>query len=93
MHYRTVLLNYLDEPVKFLLWTFPEIISFVIPLFTCLFLGSLIMGCLIGLLLFFLYRFIRQKVGHGGVKAFLYWYLPTPTSSICMPSYQREWIA
>ena len=88
------LLNYLDQPARFLFFTIDEFIVLLVPLM----LGFWMMWALTGALCsfggFILLRIMKKQAGESNFRQSLYWYLPTSSNQmkIVIPSYIRELI-
>jgi type IV conjugative transfer system protein TraL len=91
---RHVILNYVDTPLKFLLWTKGEIGLFLFPAFAGLFFNQFILGLVVSFLNYRLFKIYQQKFGRDQFQAVCYWFLPHVPKKIPAfpPSYIREYI-
>lgn len=94
MEQNHVLLNHLDKPARFLLFTFDEFLCLGAPTFTGMVMQWFVTGFLMGLGFYFGLRFLKKQFPHGNLRKILYWYLPNGHKAfrIKVPSYVREWI-
>ncbi len=91
---RHVILNHVDTPLKFLLWTKGEIALFLLPAFLGLSFNQFIMGLVVSFLNYRLFKIYKEKFGKDQFQAVCYWFLPhTPKKLPAIPpSYIREYI-
>jgi len=91
---RHVILNYVDSPVKWLVWTTGEVCLFLAPLFGGLFFNQLIAGCIISFLNYRVFKWYCRQFGKDQLQAVCYWYLPHAAKRYpaIPPSYIREYI-
>lgn len=90
---RHVILNYVDTPLKILLWTVDEILMLIGPAFLGLIIDQFILGMLISVVYFWGYKRYQRKFGKGQFQAVRYWYLPTSRSFKWLPpSYVQEYL-
>lgn len=90
---RHFILNYVDTPLRLLLWTVPEILMLIGPFFLGLILEQLTLGFVTSILYFYGYKKYQQKFGKGQFHAVKYWYFPTDGRFKTLPaSYLREYI-
>lgn len=88
-NHRHVILNHVDSPLKFLLWTAGEMGMLIAPALIGLFADELMMGLAISGLNFMVNRSYKKRFGKGQLESVLYWYLPSgflkkiPASCIC----------
>ena len=71
------LLNHLDEPVRFLFFTFSEFIVLLIPFMFGLFMDRMMFGLITGIVLYQLLRLIGKSFGGATLRQIAYWFLPT----------------
>lgn len=86
--------QYIDEPVKFIIWTVDEVLAFIVPvgLATAVF-NQPLMGLLVASLLCFGLRKVKGEQGHYFMFHLMYWLLPdTKQLKATPPSYVRELI-
>lgn len=90
---RHVILNHVDSPLKWLVWTTGEVCLFVAPLFLGLFFNQLIAGCIISFVNFRLSKVYKQRFGKEQLQAVSYWFLPHAFKRYpaIPPSYIREY--
>ncbi len=89
-----IILQHLDDPLRFLNWTIDEASAFGLPVFFGIGVDYPLYGLGIGIGCFFGLKKIKQKFGLESLKHALYWYLPKikkklPTTP---PSHVREYI-
>lgn len=86
--------QHLDEPLKFLLWTMDEIISFALPFALLTFLyNQVLIGGAIGAALVYGLKKLKGEQGHYYLFNLIYWYLPPLTKmKVTPPSHLRELI-
>lgn len=91
---RHVILNHVDTPLKFLLWTKGEIGLFLAPAFGGLFLDQFILGLCVSFLNYRLSKIYQRKFGRDQFQAVCYWFLPhTPGKLPAIPpSFVRGYI-
>lgn len=90
---RHVMLNHVDTPLKLLLWTVPEILMMIVPFFLGLMLEQLLMGLLVSIAYFYIYKKYQRKFGKGQFQVVNYWYFPTGKRFKTLPpSYLREYL-
>lgn len=94
MEKENMLLNRLDQPLRFLGIHKDEAVALVVPLLGGLFLGWILCGfcCGIGLVVFL--RTLKSRHEGASLIHGLYWHLPTPRNllKLKVPSYVREYI-
>ncbi len=88
------LLNYLDAPVRFLIFTIPEALSLVVPFCWGIVLQKFWLGALGGFVAFSLVRLIAQRFSVQDFRGLVYWYFPTRPKAYQLPvmSYIREYL-
>ena len=86
------LLNHLDEPVRFLFFTFGEFIVLLVPFMFGMFMNCMMLGLLTGLFLHQLLRFVGRSFGGANLRQIVYWFLPTTKNMLQLniPSCVRE---
>lgn len=90
---RHVILNYVDSPLKILLWTVPELLMLVMPILFGLMVDQLTLGIAVIFLYFWASKKYRQHFGKGQFHAVKYWYFPKDRRFKALPpSYIREYI-
>ena len=70
----------LEEPGKFLIFTFDDVIAFAVPVVVGWLSKQLIVGFVVGLILYSLWKRIKGEGGLIRVKAAVYWFLPCEVS-------------
>ena len=94
MEPKHVLLNHLDQPVRFLYFTLDEAIT----LLGSFLLGGLmnkpLCGVIVGILLAVALNKIKKFNQDCNITQMFYWYLPTSTKAyrLYIPSYVREFL-
>ncbi len=90
---RHVILNYVDTPLRFLLWTVHEIIMLVAPCFLGLIIDQFVLGICTSIAYFWIYKKYKRRFGKGQFQAVRYWYFPNDRRLKGIPpSYRREYI-
>lgn len=90
---RHIILNYVDTPLRLLLWTVPEILMMIGPFFLGLLLEQLSLGVLVSIGYFYVCKKYQQRFGKGQFHAVQYWYFPTSRRFQSLPSsYLREYL-
>jgi type IV conjugative transfer system protein TraL len=86
------LLNHLDDPMRFLFFTLDEFFVLAIPLFVGMFMGQMLSGALVSLILYQVLKRIKKAFKNAGFRQLTYWFLPTKktTFKVYVPSYYRE---
>ena len=94
-HDQHYLLNYLDQPSRFLFFTMDEFIALASPLLTGMILGWMITGFIGSLCGYGILKFLKSKFKGGTLRHAMYWYLPTSRKQmkVYIPSYVREYIS
>ncbi len=88
-----VILNTVDTPLKILFWTVPELLMWVVPLFTGLMLNQVMLGALTSLLYVWGAKHYRRHFAKGNFQAVKYWFLPTDRRLKTLPpSFIREYL-
>lgn len=92
---RHVILNHVDSPLKILVWTTGELALFLMPLFLGLFFNHLILGVMVSITNYRLFKIYREKFGKDQFQAVCYWFLPHQVKRYptIPPSYIRHYIA
>lgn len=90
-----MLLNRLDQPLRFLGVHKDEAIVLILPLLGGLFLGWIVCGFCCGIGLLSALRALKAKNEGSSLIHALYWHLPTPRKllKLNVPSHIREYIA
>jgi len=86
--------QYLDEPVRIILWPIDELICFLVP-FLILFWGfdQILLGVATGIALVLGLRKLKGEQGHYFLYSVMYWYLPAMVRFKSTPaSYYREFL-
>jgi len=88
------ILKHINKPSKIIFWDMDEALSFLVPFSLLCVTGKILWGFVVGSLVFWLLKAIKQRVGISSVSHAAYWYLPTPQSrfKIHISSYKREYI-
>ncbi len=89
-----IILQHLDDPLRFLHWTIDEAVAIVGPIMFCFAIDYPIYGlisgggCLYGL------KTLKKRFGLESLKHALYWYLPKSKKKLptIPPSHIREYI-
>ena len=84
--------QHLDTPLKIILWTWDELLAFLVP-FTSLFwlLNSPISAVVCGVAMVALLKKIKGEEGHYFIAHLAYWYLPPLVKyKATPPSHVRE---
>ena len=86
--------QYLDNPMKIILWTLDELLLFLIPfLVLMLAFGSPITGLVVGGLSMMGMKWVKGSQGHYFIYNLMYWYLPPVfLMSKTPPSHIRAYI-
>lgn len=90
-----VLLNRLDQPLRFLGVHKDEAVVLMVPILGGLFLGWVLCGFVCGIGLLASLRSLKAKNEGSSLIHAMYWHLPTPRNmlKLSVPSYVREYIA
>ncbi len=89
-----MILNHLDSPLRFLLWTPGEIVMYLGPIFLGVALDQLLLGTIITTLNIWANRQYKRRFGKGQLHAVLYWFLPHQKRRLpgIPPSYVRAYL-
>jgi len=89
-----IILQHLDDPLRFLHWTVDEAIAIVVPIFFCFAIDHAIYGIFGAGGSFFLLKYIKKKFGLESLKHVLYWFLPKSEKKLpnSPASHIREYI-
>lgn len=89
-----MLLNRLDQPLRFLGVHKDEAVALMIPLLGGLFMGWVLCGFCCGMGLLSCLRALKSKNEGSSLVHALYWHLPTPQNllKLNVPSHVREYI-
>ena len=89
-----VLLNRLDQPLRFLGIHKDEAVALLVPILGGLFLGWVLCGFVCGIGLLASLRALKSKNEGSSLIHAMYWHLPTPRNilKLPIPSYIREYI-
>ena len=90
-----ILLNRLDQPLRFLGIHKDEAVALMVPILGGLFLGWVLCGFCCGIGLLTVLRTLKAKNEGSSLIHAMYWHLPTPRKmlKLSVPSYVREYIA
>lgn len=66
----------LEEPSRFLIFTFDDVLAFAVPMVVGWLGKQLILGLVVGLICYSLWKRVKGEGGLASVKAALYWFLP-----------------
>lgn len=83
--------RYIDDPPQFLIWDIDEVVIFAAFIGIGMMAGVLTIMIVIGIILSFLLKKIKQKASDGMLLHILYWYGIQPIKG-CPPTYNREFI-
>ncbi len=88
------ILQYLDNPIRYGLWTADEISILFVPIFLALGFDLGFVGLLIGAGGYYVLRSFKKNVPGGLLRHAIYWYLPNSLRNHpnTPPSYVREFI-
>lgn len=90
---RHLILNFLDSPLKILLWTKGEWLLIFVPFLLGVVLNIFFLGVLCSLISIFVIRFFKKHFGKGQLQAVMYWYLPSSSKMQNLPlSYIKEYL-
>jgi type IV conjugative transfer system protein TraL len=90
---RHVILNYVDTPLRFLLWTVHEIVMLVVPCFIGIIIDHFVLGVTVSVIYFWGYKKYKRRFGKGQFQAVRYWYFPLERRFKAIPpSFRREYI-
>jgi conjugal transfer pilus assembly protein TraL len=85
--------KYLDEPPKFLLWTYPQFVCLCAPFLLGLMIKQMLWGLLVSVILMWVLRQCKQMFKDVNVMSLLYWHLPHQKIFQNLPqSYIREYL-
>jgi type IV conjugative transfer system protein TraL len=90
---RHVILNTVDTPLKYLIWTKGELGLFILPIAGGLFCGQFVAGLVLSFIHYRLFKIYRERFGRDQLQAVCYWFLPpTPSKYPAIPvSWIREY--
>jgi hypothetical protein len=91
---RHVILNCVDAPLKYLIWTKAEIGMFLAPALMGLMLKQSILGLIVSFLNYRLFKLYQERFGKDQFQAVWYWFLPHRKKQLpaIPPSYGRHYI-
>lgn len=90
---RHVILNHVDSPLKYVLWTKGEILLYLIPIFIGLFCDQLTLGIISSGINIFFNREYKKRFGKGQFQAVKYWFFPAGRAFMSLPpSHIREYL-
>lgn len=91
---RHVILNCVDAPLKILIWTKGEVLLLVLPALVGLMLRHSILGLLLSVLNYRLFKLYQERFGKDQFQAVCYWFFPHNQKQLpaIPPSYIREYI-
>lgn len=91
---RHVILNTVDAPLKILIWTKGEIGMFLLPAILGLMFRQTVVGLMVSVLNYRLYKVYQARFGKDQFLAVCYWFLPLARKKFpaAPPSYVREYI-
>lgn len=94
MDQNNILLNHLDKPARFLLFTLDEFLCLAAPIFIGMVTQWVTTGFFAGLGFYGSIKAFKKQFPGGNLRKILYWYLPNGHQAfqIPIPSYIREWI-
>ena len=89
-----IILQHLDDPLRFLHWTVDEAVAIVAPIFFCFAIDHALYGVVGGAVCYLSLKHIKKKFGLESMKHALYWYLPKSKKKLpTIPaSHIREYI-
>lgn len=87
--------KYLDEPARFLVWTYPQALCLGAPVFWGIMTKSMMLGLLGSLLIAYALRRFKSVIPGGCFMSFIYWHLPYSKRSyrFMPPSHIREYLS
>lgn len=85
-----VILNYVDSPLKILIWTRGEIVMFILPALIGLLGGKILMGSIVSFANYKLFKAYKRTFGQGQFQAVSYWFLPLMTKQL--PAFPASYI-
>lgn len=90
----TLLLNRLDQPLRFLGINKDEAFSFLGPCILGLYMGWVLVGFLLGTGVFLSLKFLKKHNEGASLLHAFYWYFPTTRRTLKLPVYShiREYI-
>lgn len=88
------ILNRLDQPLRFLGINKDEALAFIAPLLSCIYLGWIISGFILGAGVLSLIRALKKRNEGATLVSAGYWYFPVSRKSLKLyvPSHIREYI-
>ena len=88
------LLNYLDAPVRFLIFTVQEALCLVVPFMLGVASDHFWCGASVACVLYAVVRGCRRHIGLRRLRGFYYWHFPTRAKLYTYPiaSYMREFV-
>ncbi|WP_010303946.1 type IV conjugative transfer system protein TraL [Candidatus Odyssella thessalonicensis] len=90
---RHLILNHVDSPLKYLLWTKGEVALYIGPLMGGLVCDQLTVGIAICAANYWLNRQYKRRFGKGQFQAVAYWFLPSHGQLKKLPpSHIREYL-
>ncbi len=90
---RHVILNYVDTPLKILLWTVPELLMLIAPMLIGLIIDQLTLGLIVTIFYYWANKKYQRSFGKGQFQAVKYWYFPPDRRFKTLPpSYIREYM-
>lgn len=90
----TLLLNRLDQPLRFLGINKDEAFIFFVPFVGGLYMGWILCGLLFGMVALFALRALKKKNEGSSLLHAMYWHFPTTKRTLKLPVYShiREYI-
>lgn len=84
--------QYIDEPMKLIIWTVDEVLAFLVPVgIATAFFNQPLIGLIISALIVYGLHKIKGEQGHYFMFHLMYWYLPnTGQLKVTPPSYVRK---
>jgi len=86
--------QYLDEPMRLILWTLDEAAAFFVPFFILLWVfNQTVLGVIIGTALVLVLKRLKGEQGHYFIYSLMYWHLPAVVRfKSTPPSHYREFL-
>lgn len=89
----TYVMRYLDNPMRFLFWTWDEALVIAVPFIMCLVANMMITGMCLSGALYFGYRWARSRLKAGVLSHLWYWYMPSGPMKTLPQSSKRQYLS